>query len=128
MTLVTTISADPARVDIETTPGEPVDLTVPVYDAAGAVQPLVGWTLSATVRRDANSPVLHTFATAVVAPSGTPGTLGYDPGGVRITATGAATTLWAQWLVPSARWTLWFTPPASEPTLFAAGWVRLTTH
>ena len=82
--------------------------------------------LSATARRDLQ--VLHTFTTAVVAPSGTSGTAGYDPGGVRITASGAATTLWAEWLVPSARWTLWLTPPASEPYPHAAGWVRLTTH
>ena len=128
MTIVTTVGRDPARVDVDVTPGEPVDLTVPVLDAAGAVQSLVGWVLSATVRRDANSPVLHVFATAVVAASGTPGTAGYDPGGVQITASGAATALWAQWLVLSARWTLWLTPPASEPYLHAAGWVRLTTH
>jgi hypothetical protein len=128
MPVVTTIGHDPARIDIDVTPGEPVDLTVPVLDATGAAQPLAGWTLSATVRRDPNAPVLHTFTTAAVAPVGVPGDVGYDPGGVRITATGVATELWSEWLVPSARWTLWLTPPADEPYLFAAGWVRLTTH
>ena len=116
MTIVTTVGREPARVDVDVTPGEPVDLTVPVFDAAGAVQPLAGWVLSAQVRRDPASPVLHTFTTAAVT------------GGVQITASGTATDLWADWLVPSARWTLWLTPPASQPYLFAAGWVRLTTH
>jgi hypothetical protein len=47
---------------------------------------------------------------------------------VKITATGAQTTLWTNWLVPSVRWTLWLTPPASESYLHAAGWVRVTTR
>lgn len=122
MTIVTTIGVDPARVDVEVTPGEPVDFTVSVLDATGAAQSLSGWTLSATVSGR------HTFTTVVVAPSGTPGTAGYDPGGVRVTATGAQTAYWSGWLTPSARWSLWLTPPASEPYLHAAGWVRLTTH
>lgn len=122
MTVVTTIGRDPARVDIETCPGEPVDFTVPVLDATGAVQPLAGWVIAAVVLGR------YTFTAVYVAASGTPGTAGYDPGGVRITASGAQTALWAEWLVPVARWSLWLTPPASEPYLHAAGWVRLTTH
>lgn len=122
MSTVTTVGRDPARVDIETTPGEPVDFTVSVLDGNGAAQSLSGWTLTAT------APGRHTFTTSVVAPSGTPGTAGYDPGGVKITATGAQTALWADWFTPVARWSLWLTPPVSEPYLHAAGWVRLTTH
>lgn len=122
MTLVTTVGGDPARVDVDVTPGEPVDFTVPVLDAAGAVQPLAGWVLDATVQGR------HTFTAVAVAPTGVPGDPGYDPGGVQITASGAETALWAEWLVPVARWSLWLTPPASESYLHAAGWVRLTTH
>lgn len=107
----TTIGRDPDRIDIDATPGEPVDLTVSVLDANGAVQPLAGWTLSATV------PGRHTFATTYVAGEG-----------VRVTVTGTETQAWADWLDPSARWSLWLTPPASEPYLHAAGWVRVTTH
>ena len=114
--LVTTVGAEPARIDIDVTPGEPVDFTVPVLDADGAAQPVAGWTLSAQVRRDVNSPALHTFTTAAVA------------GGVQVVAAAAETELWSAWLVPSARWTLWLTPPVSPPYLLAAGWVRLTTH
>jgi hypothetical protein len=68
--ITTTIGRDPARIDIDVNAGEPIDFTVSVLDATGAAQSLTGWTLTATVRRDANSPVLHTF-TATVAPSGT---------------------------------------------------------
>jgi hypothetical protein len=126
--ITTTIGRDPARIDIDVNAGEPIDFTVSVLDATGAAQSLTGWTLTATVRRDANSPVLHTFTAVAVAPSGTPGTANYDPGGVKITASGAQTALWTNWLVPSVRWTLWLTPPASEPYLHAAGWVRVTTR
>jgi hypothetical protein len=114
MTLVTTVGREPARVDVDVTPGEPLNFTVPVLDATGAVQPLAGWALSATVHRDLA--VLHVFTAAAVT------------GGVQNTASGAETALWVDWLVPVARWSLWLTPPASEPYLHAAGWVRLTTH
>lgn len=110
MTAVTTIGRDPARIDVDVTPGEPIDFTVSVLDATGATQSLSGWTLSATV------PGRHTFTAVAVA------------GGVRITAAGAETALWDVWSAPAVRWSLWLTPPASEPYLHAAGWVRLTTH
>lgn len=125
MTAVTTIGADPARVDIDAIPGGPVDFTEPVLDANDDAQSLAGWVLAAQVKHD--DAVLHTFTTAVVAPTGTPGTAGYNPGGVRVSATGAQTAGWTGW-PPAVRWTLWLTPPASEPYPFAAGWVRVTTH
>ena len=114
MSIVTTVGADPERIDIETCPGEPVDFTVAVTDANGDPQSLAGWALSATAHRD--DLTLHTFTTAVV------GT------GVQIYASPAQTTVWANWAAPTVRWSLWLTPPASPPYLFAAGWVRLTTH
>jgi len=128
MSTVTSIGAEPARHDIETCPGEPVDFTIPVLDAAGAAQPLAGWTLEARSGPLWTSPALHTLTLDAVAPTGTPGEPGYDPGGIRVSATGDHTETWAEWLVPVARWSLWLTPPASQPYLFAAGWVRLTTH
>ena len=92
-----------------------------VLDGTGAAQSLSGWVLAATARGHAGL-LLHTFTTAAVPAAGD------DPGGVQVTASGAQTAVWAEWLVPVARWSLWLTPPASEPYLHAAGWVRLTTH
>ena len=116
MTAVTTVGRDPERIDIEVCPGEPVDFTAAVTDANGDPQSLAGWTLSATAYRDQAEPDLHVFTTAVV------GT------GVQVYASPAQTTVWANWTAPTVRWSLWLTPPASPPYLFAAGWVRLTTH
>ena len=109
--VVTTVGRDPARIDIDVTPGEPVDFTVPVLDAVGQPQPLAGWAIAATV------PGRHVFTATDV-----------GAGVVQVYASPEQTAVWAEWLVPSARWSLWLTPPASPPYLFAAGWVRLTTH
>lgn len=114
MTTLTTLGREPARIDHDVRPGEPLDFTVPVLDADDAAQDLTGWTLTATVTpgpRDET--VLATLTTA-------------DDDGVRVTATGATTATWAAWSVPSGHWTLWLTPPASEPDLVAAGWIRIT--
>lgn len=105
----------PARIDIAVNAGEPVDFTVPVLDAAGAAQSLSGWTVTATVHRDTTT--LHTFTTAVVSASQ-----------VQVTAAGVDTAGWSSWPVSAAQWSLWLTPPASEPYLFAAGWVRVATY
>lgn len=125
--MITTVGVRPARIDIDAVAGEPVDFTVPVYDANGAAQDVAGWTLTATART-AGGAALHTFTTAAVAPTGTTGTTGYDPGGIRVTATGAETAAWAAWTSPANPWSLWITPPVSEPDLLAAGWVRVTTY
>lgn len=115
MTAVTTVGRNPARVDIETTPGEPVDFTVSVLDATGAPQNLTGWTLSATAHLSRTGTVLYTF------------TVSRTAGEVTVTAPGDDTADWVGW--PAAvPWSLWLTPPASQPYLHAAGWVRLTTH
>ena len=116
MALTTTIGREPARIDIDVTPGEPVDFTAPVLDAAGAAEDLAGWTLLGQIH--VGDTVLYTFITEEAA----------SDSGVTITAPGADTEAWADWSVPSARWSLWLTPPASEPYLFAAGWVRVSTH
>lgn len=115
MTLVTTIGGDPARIDIDTYPGEPVDFTVPVLDANGDPQDLSGWTFAAQVRASRDDPVLHTFTVAV------------DGDGVQVYASPTETAAWADWATSTARWDLWLTPPASPPYLFAAGWVRVET-
>lgn len=115
MTVVTTIGADPARIDIEVVAGEPVDFTVPVGDANGDAQDLTGWTLAAPIRATPDTPILASL------------TLTESAGSVRVTATGDDTAAWAGWRVPVARWALWLTPPASPPYPFAAGWVRVHT-
>ena len=116
MALTTTIGREPARIDIDAVCGEPVDFTVPVLDATGAAEDLAGWTLLGQIH--VGETVLYTFTTEEAA----------SDGGVTVTAPGADTEAWADWSVPSARWSLWFTPPASQPYLFAAGWVRVSTH
>lgn len=110
--IVTTIGADPARIDIDVHAGEPIDFTIPVLDATGAAQTLAGWTLAAQVRARRGSELLHTFALAAVA------------GGVRVTAGSDDTAGWTDW-PPAVRWDLWLTPPASESYPLAAGWVRV---
>lgn len=114
--MITTVGRNPSRIDIEVDAGEPVDFTVPVLDGAGAAQPLSGWVLAATVRRDPASPVLDTFTATA------------ETGGIRIYAPGEDTASWVGWPTLSAPWTLWLTPPASQPYLFAVGWVRVTPH
>lgn len=125
MTLAT-IGADPARIDIEVYAGEPLDFTVPVFDATGVAQDVTDWTLFAQARPSRSGLLLHTFTLAGVAP--TPPIDDDDegdPGGVRVTATPAQTAAWAGWPVSVARWDLWLTPPAGEPSPFAEGWVRV---
>lgn len=110
---VTTVGADPARIDIEVYPGEPVDFTVPVPDSAGVAQDVSLWTVSAQARAARSTAVLHTFT--------------LDPGedGVTVTVTEDETASWAAWSVPSARWDLWVTPPGGDATPLATGWVRV---
>ncbi len=112
--MVQTVGSFPSDVDVEVYLGEPVDFTVPVLDAAAEAQDLAGWTLTATAYRDDTT--VHTFTATAVA------------GGVQLYASAEQTATWAGWAAPSVRWSLWLTPPASPPYLFAAGWVRLTTH
>lgn len=110
---VTTVGADPARIDIEVYPGEPVDFTVPVPDASGVAQDVSLWTVSAQARAARSSSALHTFTL-------TPGA-----SGVQVTVTEDETSAWGAWSVPVARWDLWVTPPGGDATPLVIGWVRV---
>ena len=112
MTAPLVIGAHPERIDLDVNAGEPVDFTVPVLDGSGVAQDISTWTLAATAHQGAT--VLHTFSVGVTATTQ-----------VHITATGAQTAAWAAWPSTAARWSLWLTPPVSEPYLFATGWIRV---
>ena len=119
MPIVTTIGADPARIDIDAHPGAPVDFTVAVLDGGGAAVTPSGWTLAAQIRASRDTAVLQVLDLTAVT------------GGVQVEATGEDTAGWADWGVPVARWDLWATPPAGTASPIAAGWVRIhptTTH
>ena len=113
MTAVFTIGAEPVRDDVDVIPGELVDFTVPVLNAAGAVQDVTLWAVSAHISASRDSVVLHTLDL-------TPGATG-----VRVTATEADTAGWVDWPVPSALWQLWGTPPGGRATPIARGWFRI---
>ena len=113
MTTVYTIGAEPARIDVDVIPGEPVGFTVPVTNAAGTLQDVTLWTVSAHISASRDSVVLHTLDL-------TPG-----PTGVQVTAAEADTAGWVDWPVPSALWQLWATPPAGSATPVARGWFRI---
>lgn len=111
--IVTTIGGEPTRRDIDIYPGEGIDFTESVVDVDGEAQNVTGWVVAAQIRASYASPILHTFTL----------TTGAD--GVRVSATGDETADWAGWPTSVARWDLWVTPPASEPTPIVAGWVRV---
>lgn len=115
MAAVTTVGADPARVDIDIYAGEEVDFTVSYLDAAGEVQDFTGWTLSAQVRAAHDTAVLYTFTPEAVS------------GGIQVTADGSDTADWANWPTSVARWSLWGTPSGGSPTPLVAAWVRVRT-
>lgn len=114
MASTATVGVEPATIDLVVHPGEPVDFTVPVFDAGDAAVTPTGWTLTAPIRR--RSTLLGSLtATAVT-------------GGVRVAATGEDTTDWADWAVSQASWTLWVTPPAGQASPLVVGAVRVHHH
>lgn len=107
---MTVLGTHPARLDLTVHPGDPVDFTVPVLDAAGVAVDLSGWTLAVTATGP-DGQVLHSFTPTV-------------DGGVRAAADSAVTAAWA-WAPYAARLTVTGTPPAGGPVPIAAGWIRL---
>lgn len=108
---MTALGTHPQRLDLYVHPGDDIDFTVPVLDAAGAAQSLSGWTLAATATAP-DGTLLHTFTTAV---SGT---------SIHVTATGTQTAAWA-WTVYAARLIVTGTPVAGAAIELATGWIRL---
>jgi hypothetical protein len=108
---VTVVGAHPARLDLDVHPGDPIDVGVPVVDAAGVAVSLAGWTAGATAT-DAGGAVLHNFAPAIVSDE------------IRVAATGAQTGVWL-WSAYAARLVVTATPPAGSPVEVAVGWIRL---
>jgi hypothetical protein len=109
---VTAVGAAPARVDIFTYRGEPVDFTVPALDrdrAAVSAESLTGWTAVAKAKSDPDSSVLATFTTTITS------------AGVRVSATGTQTRTWA-WA--TARWDLVLVDPAGDYHPLCAGIVQ----
>jgi len=101
----------PQRLDLYIHPGDPIDFTVPVLDAAGAAQSLAGWAVAATATAP-DGTALHTFTTS---PSGT---------SIRVQATTAQTRAWL-WSVYAARLVVTGTPVSEAAIELATGWIRL---
>lgn len=108
---MTVLGVHPLRLDLVVHPGDPIDFTVPVLDAAGAAQSLAGWTVAATATDPAGT-VLHTFTTTI---SGT---------SVRVQATTAETRAWL-WTPYAARLVVTGTPVSEAAIELAVGWIRL---
>jgi hypothetical protein len=114
--MAVTIGGDASRIDIDVYAGEPIDFTVEVLDGANApVVDFTGWTLAASVHTGRGATVLHTLSLTGAAD------------GVTVTAAAEDTAEWAGWAVTVARWDLWVTPPVGDPSVAAAGWVRVNT-
>lgn len=108
---MTVLGAHPARLDLTVHPGDEVDLSVPVLDAADAAQDLSGWAVAATATAP-DGTVLHNFTATVETTS------------IRVSATGAETRAWA-WTPYAARLVVTGTPPSSVAVEIAVGWIRL---
>ena len=110
MSTVTTIGGEPARIDLDIAPGEPVDFTQTWTDANGDPQDFTGWTLLARAYPPDSDVPLHTFTTTAAV------------GGIQVSEDDTAG--WADWTIPAARWTLWATSPAGQASLLISGWIR----
>ena len=108
---MTVLGVHPARLDLYVHPGDPIDFTVPVLNAAGAAQDLTGWAVAATASAP-DGTVLHTFTASI---SGT---------SIRVTATTAQTTAW-QWSNYAARLVVTGAPPTESAIEICVGWIRL---
>lgn len=108
---MTVLGQHPARLDLYLHPGDPIDFSVPVLDAAGAAQDLTGWTVAATAAAP-DGTVLHDFQPSAGATS------------IRVTATTAQTRAWA-WSVYAARLVVTATPPTEAAIEICVGWIRL---
>lgn len=108
---MTVLGQHPARLDLAVHPGDPIDFSVPVLDAAGAAQSLAGWAVAATATAP-DGTVLHNFTATI---SGT---------SVRVSASTAETRAWL-WSVYAARLVVTGTPISEAAIELATGWIRL---
>lgn len=108
---MTILGAHPQRLDLAVHPGDEVNFTVSVLNAAGAAQDLTGWTVAATAT-DPNGVLLHDFTTTIVGTS------------IRVFASTAQTRAWL-WPVYAARLVVTGTPPSEAAVDIANGWIRL---
>lgn len=101
--------------DVTVHAGEPLDVSVPVLDAAGLPVALSGgWTATAQIRHNPRGDLLHTFTPAVEATS------------VRLTATAVQTRGWADtWATPLAAWDVVLTDPAGTPHVLGPGRIQV---
>lgn len=110
---MTILGAHPTRLDLYIHPGDPIDFTVAVLDAADAIPGgwPSGWAATATATAP-DGTVLHTFTTTLATAT------------VEVAATGAETGAWA-WNVYAARLAVTITPPAGAAVPIGLGWIRL---
>lgn len=108
---MTVFGAHPQRLDLYVHPGDPIAVSMPVLNAAGAAQPLSGWAAAATVTAP-DGQLLHDFAPAIVSDQ------------IQVVATPQQTAAWA-WPVYAARLTITATPSGGGPMPVALGWIRL---
>lgn len=101
----------PQRLDLYIHPGDAIDFTVPVLDAAGVAQDLTGWTVAATAT-GVDGTVLHVFTASI---SGT---------SILVTATTIQTAAW-QWSGYAARLVVTGQPSGEAPAELTVGWIRL---
>lgn len=108
---MTAFGAHPVRLDLYVHPGDPIDFSVPVLNAAAAAETLTDWTVTATVTAP-DGTLLHNFTPSIV------------DNQIRVVAEPAATAAWA-WQVYAGRLLVTATPPGGGPLSVVSGWVRL---
>lgn len=107
---MTPLGVHPQRLDIALRPGDPIDFSVPVLDAAGSVD-ITGWTPAATATTPDNT-FSYTLATVIAGNK------------VRVSAAGSVTHTWA-WPAYAARLVVTAAPPTAAPVEIVVGWIRL---
>lgn len=105
------IGTHPTRLDLYVHPGDPIDFTVPVLDADGALVDVSTWSATATAALPGGV-ILHDFAPTVSAD------------GVRVVATEAQTRAW-DWAVRAARLNVAIVAPGAAAARLCLGWIRL---
>lgn len=118
---MTDLTVATAELNVEVNPGEPLEVTVPIFDGAGAPVEIAsgaaGWSGASQIRADWRATtVLHEFDVAFVA--GTPGSVVFS-------ATAAETLAWqvAGWTV--GEFDVFVTDTSSVPHCLLAGQIRL---
>jgi hypothetical protein len=104
------IGQHPQRLDMTVHAGDPVALSIPILDAAGAVVSLAGWTATAQII-DAGGQRLYDFSPAISGDR------------IQVTATSNQTAAWS-WSGYAARLLVTATPPGGGPIPITTGWIR----